>query len=199
MDCISCRCAATRIVETRAYGPEVLRRRRCQTCGCGWSTREIVIQGSEGQRRPLDPLDPTGSLPVAHGQSTGSPPVVRGGEGGVSVLTLLPESGVRSGPSSQIRKKSERDGPAYSPDFLRFWAAYPHKTKKQAAWRAWLRMRPPIEKCLTTLQWQTKSEDWVKEGGRFIPHPATWINGGSWEDERPAPPPPRKLTGGSLW
>lgn len=25
--------------------------------------------------------------------------------------------------------------------------------------------------------------DWTKDGGRFIPHPATWLNRASWEDE----------------
>lgn len=27
------------------------------------------------------------------------------------------------------------------------------------------------------------SWDWKKDGGQFIPYPATWINRGGWEDE----------------
>ena len=28
--------------------------------------------------------------------------------------------------------------------------------------------------------------EWLKEGGRYIPHPTTWLNRGGWEDELPA-------------
>ena len=31
------------------------------------------------------------------------------------------------------------------------------------------------------------SEQWLREGGRFIPNPSTWINQGRWDDE-PLPP-----------
>ena len=32
---------------------------------------------------------------------------------------------------------------------------------------------------------QSHSEQWLKDEGRYIPHPATWINGRRWEDEQP--------------
>jgi hypothetical protein len=37
-----------------------------------------------------------------------------------------------------------------------------------------------------------ESAEWTKEGGQYIPYPATWINGMRWEDEEsnPAPNPP---------
>lgn len=25
--------------------------------------------------------------------------------------------------------------------------------------------------------------DWQKDGGQYIPHPATWLNASGWEDE----------------
>ena len=28
-----------------------------------------------------------------------------------------------------------------------------------------------------------KTEDWKKEDGKFIPYPATWLNGGRWKAE----------------
>ena len=31
------------------------------------------------------------------------------------------------------------------------------------------------------------SAQWLREGGRFIPNPSTWINQGRWDDE-PLPP-----------
>ncbi|RNF93802.1 hypothetical protein EFK07_03350 [Pseudomonas putida] len=31
----------------------------------------------------------------------------------------------------------------------------------------------------------SKSHDWTKDSGQFIPHAATWLNGKRWEDELP--------------
>ena len=33
------------------------------------------------------------------------------------------------------------------------------------------------------LRKQIASDEWKRDGGRFIPHPATWLNGKRWEDE----------------
>ena len=30
---------------------------------------------------------------------------------------------------------------------------------------------------------EKKTEDWMKDGGQYIPHAATWLNGRRWEDE----------------
>ena len=27
------------------------------------------------------------------------------------------------------------------------------------------------------------SDQWTRDGGRYVPHPATWLNGRRWEDE----------------
>jgi len=32
------------------------------------------------------------------------------------------------------------------------------------------------------------SEQWQRDGGQFIPHPATWLNGRRWEDQPPEAP-----------
>ena len=36
---------------------------------------------------------------------------------------------------------------------------------------------------LTALNWQKKSEQWLKDNGQFIPYPATYLNQRRWEDE----------------
>lgn len=71
-------------------------------------------------------------------------------------------------------------------DFEKFWSAYPRKKGKIAAQRAWAKLngnRPDIEQVLAKLEQLKQSDDWTREGGRFIPHPATWINAGGWFDE----------------
>ena len=69
-------------------------------------------------------------------------------------------------------------------DFLTFWKAYPRKVGKLAAIKAWLRQKPPIDAVLAALEWQRGDEQWVKDGGQFIPHPSTYLNNRRWEDER---------------
>lgn len=68
-------------------------------------------------------------------------------------------------------------------DFDLFWKEYPRKTGKAYAKTCWIRHKPPIAKCLDTLDWQRKSDEWTKDGGDYVPHPSTWINQGRWEDE----------------
>ena len=90
-------------------------------------------------------------------------------------------------------KKAERDA-----RFNCFWKAYPRKEAKQAAQKAFEKLAPDnaqLEVMLSALNKQKVSEQWTKDGGQFIPHPATWINQRRWEDEplAPAPQVPRKV------
>jgi len=39
----------------------------------------------------------------------------------------------------------------------------------------------------------SKSEQWTKDNGQYIPHAATWLNGRRWEDELKGQEPERKL------
>lgn len=66
-----------------------------------------------------------------------------------------------------------------------FWAAYPKKKAKEEARKAWNKRRPDnllLDAMLIALAEQIESADWQKEKGRYIPHPATWINGARWTD-----------------
>jgi len=70
--------------------------------------------------------------------------------------------------------------------FDQFWHTYPKKVGKQATLKAWNRAngkRPPIDKILQALEAQKQSEQWTRDGGQYIPNPATWINQGRWDDE----------------
>jgi hypothetical protein len=70
--------------------------------------------------------------------------------------------------------------------FERFWVAYPRKVGKDAAFRAWERLKPNdamLESMLAAVEEQRSSPQWLERGGRFIPHPTTWLNQGRWKDE----------------
>lgn len=70
--------------------------------------------------------------------------------------------------------------------FERFWAAYPKKKSKGDAFKAWRTLNPSdeqVSRILAAIDRAKTSADWVKEGGQFIPYPATWIRATGWEDE----------------
>jgi uncharacterized protein YdaU (DUF1376 family) len=73
--------------------------------------------------------------------------------------------------------------------FAEFWLAYPNKKAKGAAEKAWLALRPSAELqsgILAAIARQKQSPAWAKDGGQFIPHPATWLRGRRWADENAA-------------
>ena len=70
--------------------------------------------------------------------------------------------------------------------FDTFWEAYPNKKAKQNAIKAWKKIKPNtalFEKIMKAVDLQKRSEDWQRENGRYIPYPATWLNGGYWDNE----------------
>lgn len=70
--------------------------------------------------------------------------------------------------------------------FERLWEAYPKKKAKDAAAKAFAKRRPDealLARMLAAVADQKNSRDWVKDGGQFIPHLATWLNEGRWQDE----------------
>ena len=82
--------------------------------------------------------------------------------------------------------KAPQGAPAWEPKrFEGFWNFYPVHKSKQAAIRAWDRLRPSDEliaeigKALTR---QKQSEEWTREDAR-IPYAATYLNQRRWEDE----------------
>ena len=68
-----------------------------------------------------------------------------------------------------------------------FWRLYPRKVAKGAARKEWERINPGQgvqDQIARTLAWQVKSPDWQAKGGKYIPHPRTWLHQERWEDEQ---------------
>lgn len=72
--------------------------------------------------------------------------------------------------------------------FVEFWNAYPRKVGKGDALKAWGKLKPDISLVVKALKWQKVCDDWLRDGGRFIPHPATYLNARRWEDENALEP-----------
>ena len=82
-----------------------------------------------------------------------------------------------------ISPKGEKD---CSDLFNQFWTAYPKHIAKQSAVKAFEKLKPDeklLEAMLKAIARQKESKQWEKDGGAFIPYPATWLNQRRWEDE----------------
>lgn len=86
------------------------------------------------------------------------------------------ESESESNPVSHARAR-EDDA------FSRFWAVYPKKVGKLAAQKSFAKVKAPVETLIAAVERQKQSSQWQKDGGQYIPNPATWLNQGRWEDD----------------
>jgi hypothetical protein len=72
------------------------------------------------------------------------------------------------------------------PRFDEFWSAYPNKKAKPQALKAWNKIKPDdqlVDRILSAIRVQSASDQWLRDDGKFIPHPATWLNAARWEDQ----------------
>ncbi len=86
---------------------------------------------------------------------------------------------------TQLRLVSDPETARLS-DFELFWECYPRRVGKLEARRAWNQTttdRPAIEAVLAAVETHARSGQWNRDGGAYIPHPATWLRRGGWDDE----------------
>jgi hypothetical protein len=64
-----------------------------------------------------------------------------------------------------------------------WWQAYPKKTAKGAARKSFQKAitLTTLDAMLAALEWQRTQEQWVKDGGQWIPMPSTYLNQERWE------------------
>ena len=63
-----------------------------------------------------------------------------------------------------------------------FWKKYPRKVAKPHALKTWMKIKPDdalVQKILLAIN----KQDLRNRDIQFVPHPATWLNRGQWEDE----------------
>jgi len=101
---------------------------------------------------------------------------------------------IGSSPDGEDIKKplhhSANDGIAtpHNPDmFDHFWKKYPRKVGKGAAIKSWNRIKPNNDLANKIIQAvennASGNPQWKRDNGQFIPHPATWLNQGRWDDD----------------
>lgn len=98
------------------------------------------------------------------------------------------ESESESKADKEREKERERARQETQERFDRFWRAYPRHTAKQNALKAFSKINPDedmLAQMLAALERQKQSDQWTRDGGAFVPHPATWLNQERWTDELP--------------
>ena len=116
-------------------------------------------------------------------------PLFSGASYPYSIQTLAegstyPSGGGEGEGKGNIKKNIYKNG------FEKFWVAYPKKKSKGQAERAFSKINPDeqlLATMIATIERAKISEDWVKEKGKYIPYPASWLNARGWEDEEIVP------------
>jgi hypothetical protein len=104
--------------------------------------------------------------------------------------TRQPRVGTRAPRDSDVHGGREGNGKEGNEDnaqrFDQFWTAYPNKSAKQVAIKAFDKAGIDdgiLSVMLADIQIRKSSESWQKDGGKYIPNPATYLNQRRWEDE----------------
>ena len=87
-------------------------------------------------------------------------------------------------PSEETIRRN-RHSPRVS-GFGRFWELYPRKKSLGDAEKAWKALKPDEQlqdRITDAIEQAMTSAEWRKDGGQFIPYPATWLRAKGWEDE----------------
>jgi len=106
-----------------------------------------------------------------------------------SIVTLLKYSHyqgiVKKNIPNDVQQSQVLDKPDRTLSFDKFWAEYPKKQAKITAVVAWKKhvTKSAIPDVMKGLSMAKKSEQWTKDGGKYIPMPSTWLNQHRWEDE----------------
>jgi hypothetical protein len=70
--------------------------------------------------------------------------------------------------------------------FGEWWKNYPRRQAKLDAMRAWLQteqLHTPLTEMIATLDAQKKTLDWLRDGGQYIPLPASYLRAGRFMDD----------------
>lgn len=95
------------------------------------------------------------------------------------------ETGLKTNHEPVTSKQKIKTTAQIPSGFSRFWDAYPKKKSKGKAELAFKTIKPNeqlLETMLQAIERAKTSFEWLKEGGQFIPHPASWLRAKGWED-----------------
>jgi Helix-turn-helix domain len=138
-------------------------------------------KAKRAKRKAEEELDSRAPHFASLGDSQAEPPQTPARAG----LAEPKERGRRGRKKESAAKPQARISPAEVAErFERFWAAYPRKVAKEAARRAYDKaLERGVTPAVLLAGAQRYAAERQGEPPRYTKHPATWLNGGCWEDE----------------
>lgn len=120
--------------------------------------------------------------------STCTPPV-QGAHTGVCTRCTQEEDPLKK---TQGRTSSD----ALDASFDEFWSVYPRRVGKGQARKAWASAMKKTDASTIIAGAARFASSSASSELKFVPYPATWLNGERWDDEEAAPKP---VAGSSVW
>ena len=101
-------------------------------------------------------------------------------------------------------KDKDKDNTPHSPPtgaselFDLFWAEYPKNRRTgKAKCASWFKVHRPdeqtVQAMVQAIRYLKTTEQWTRDGGQYIPMPATFLNQRRWEDDTAKPPEEKKV------
>jgi hypothetical protein len=157
---------------------------RVRQCTAPWRTQHSTESGR------ITPPNSELSCVSLPNSELGSPPAP------MEEIPPIPPRGETCARVKPRGAKCSRQRSPEHPLFVRFWTAYPRKVARPAAVRAWQKLATEMDgprgealvsSILAGIERYKRTEQWQRDEGRFIPHPATWLNQRRWEDDLSTP------------
>ena len=142
-----------------------------------------ITYKSSISRTPIEQCPNTVQTPIEQCPHSGT------GEGpctGTGTGTCTTAVAVRA---TETKPANQSSLSAYPQEFEAFWVAYPRKTAKREAFKAWEVRRkagtlPALSVLIQSVQEHIRHDRaWRRDGGQYIPHPATFLNQERWLDD----------------
>ena len=103
---------------------------------------------------------------------------------------IIPPIVPQKGDTEKPKKKPKETVEWMPTAFAAWYAAYPRHVSKEAARKAWNKLRPDealVSEMMAALAEQKRSAEWTEDGGRYVPHPSTYLHQQRWTDELTPP------------
>lgn len=152
----------------------------------GTSVQFVQQNGTKGTDTDTDTENETGTDTVTVTENENET------ETGDDTSSTYPPKSPQGGRGAGAKKEEPRG-------FELFWEMYPRKEARGEALKAWQALNPSLEletDILAHVQKRRECWEWTKEGGRYVPHAASFLNQHRWEDEYTLAPPPSASTYG---
>lgn len=98
---------------------------------------------------------------------------------------VTPEQLTEQNTEAEEEEDTPLTPPGGSERFSEFWSVYPKRVAKAAAKRHWGRHKLDklADQIIAAVKRYKTTEMWLKDKGKYIPNPLTFLNQGRWDDE----------------